>query len=108
MTTQSSFDMAVGKYYPLGARVGGDVLLDGVLPKYGGLGSWGAQGADAKPILILASNVEYGCRQRILIKVDAKRVICNGTGPSGAHSDISHDDVAHLMWQAVLGSLVPG
>jgi hypothetical protein len=107
VTTQSSFDNAVGKYYPLGARVSGDVLLDGGFPKYGGIGSWGAQGADATLIKILASSAEYHLRQKDKVNVDADRVIRNGGGPSGAHSDISHDDVAHLMWQAVAGSLVP-
>jgi len=105
VTTQSIHDTAVGKYYPLGARVFDQVLLDGGLPKFGGIGSFGIQGAEARKFDdILATTGENRLQARDVANVDASRVICNGTGPSGAHSDISHDEVAHLMWQAAIGS----
>ena len=36
-----------------------------------------------------------------VFNIDATAVIKSGRGPSGAHSDISHAEVAHLMWQAI-------
>jgi hypothetical protein len=107
LITKSEFDTAVGKFYPLGAQIGGDILLgDDDLPRFGGLGTWGAQGVPASEIDILAPSAEYGLRRADVLNVDAARVIRNGTGPAGAHNDIAHPDVAHLMWQAVLGSQV--
>lgn len=102
VTTQSTFDTAVGKYYPIGAKVGHQVLLgDDEWPEYGGLGAFGIQGADAMAVEILAAPAEYGLKPADVVNVDSSRVICQGSGASGAHSDICHDDVAHLMWQAV-------
>ena len=34
------------------------------------------------------------------LNLDATEVIKNGTGPSGAHSDICHPAVAQTVWQA--------
>src|SRR3546814_1454177 len=43
VTTRSVHDTAVGKYYPMGARLSGSRTL-AELPKYGGVGSFGLQG----------------------------------------------------------------
>jgi hypothetical protein len=34
--------------------------------------------------------------------IEASQIIATGGGPSGAHSDIVHPEVAHAFWQAVL------
>jgi hypothetical protein len=37
--------------------------------------------------------------------VEASRVIKEGGGASGAHSDIAHPEVAHIFWEAALTGL---
>lgn len=101
VTTRSTHDTAVGKLYPLGARVVGDVLLGEELPKFGGIGAWGIKGTDATDVEVLAATEDYGFEGGKVYNVEASRVIRVGGGPSGAHSDISHDEIAHVMWQAV-------
>ena len=46
----------------------------------------------------------YDFRDAHIYNLDASRVIRNGSGPSGAHSDIAHPEVAHAFWAAILGS----
>jgi hypothetical protein len=108
VTTRSTFDTAVGKLYPLGAKIVDDVLLGEELPKFGGIGTWGIQGAAGHDTPVLAATEDYGFIRGEIYNVEASRVITNGGGPSGAHSDISHDEVAHVMWQAVTASVVGG
>jgi hypothetical protein len=44
-TTRSAKDTAVGYYYPLGAKLSKELVLeDTAFPKYGGIGSFGIQG----------------------------------------------------------------
>lgn len=104
VTTRSSYDTAVGRYYPLGVRVTGDVLLGEELPEYGAIGAFGIQGTTVEDRPILHADAAYGLQPGVVVNVDAERVIRNGTGPSGAHSDIVHPEVAHLMWQAVVAA----
>lgn len=107
VTTRSSHDRAVGTFYPLGAKVGRDRLLgDDDLPEYGGIGAFGIQGAE--PVVdheILTADADYGLQPGTVYNIDASSVICTGEGPSGAHSDIAHPQVAHLFWQAALTAL---
>ena len=106
VTTRSTHDRAVGTFYPLGARVVGDVVLgeDDELPAFGAIGAFGIQGTSVNDVAILASTEEYGFLPGEIYNIEASRVICNGTGASGAHSDISHHEVAHLMWQSIAAS----
>ena len=43
---------------------------------------------------------KYDFRPGKIYNLDCSRVICNGTGASGAHNDICHPEVAHAVWQA--------
>ena len=45
VTTRSTHDTAVGRLYPLGAQVKKQLVLGNDLPAYGGIGSFGIQGA---------------------------------------------------------------
>ena len=45
VTTRSSHDTAVGRFYPLGAQIRKQLVLGDQLPAYGGIGSFGIQGA---------------------------------------------------------------
>lgn len=102
VTTRSTFDYAVGRFYPLGAGIAGQVLL-GDLPRYGGLGAFGIQGLDdAADAAIGDENTDYGFRPGGVYNIDASTVISRVRGAGGAHSDITHPAVAALAWQAAL------
>ncbi|MET1085906.1 MAG: hypothetical protein ABWY04_02100 [Arthrobacter sp.] len=102
VTTRSTFDYAVGRFYPLGAGIAGQVLL-GDLPRYGGLGAFGMQGVkDARNIEIADENTDYELRPGGIYNFDASAVINRVSGPGGAHSDIARPAVAAVAWQAAL------
>ncbi len=103
VTTQSSHDTAVGKLYPPAARIKGQLVLDDELPKFGGVGTFGARGlgalAEDRPMA--DASHEYGFAPKRVYNLESSAIIANGGGASGAHSDIAHPEVAHVMWQAV-------
>lgn len=106
-TTRSTRDTAVGRLYPLGARIGQQRLLDDPrFPEYGGVGTFGLQGLGAgqQDLAIANATHPYGFEADLVYNVEASRVIANGEGPSGAHSDIAHPEVAHLQWQLALAA----
>ena len=103
ITTRSTFDSAVGKLYPPAAEMRNQLTLDAKLPKFGGVGTFGAQGLGdvATDEKMQPESYEYGFEPKHVYNLDASGVIRNGGGFSGAHSDIAHPEVAHVMWQAV-------
>jgi DNA/RNA endonuclease G (NUC1) len=107
VTTRSTFDRAVGTWYPLAARTSRAVAFDapGVFPKYGGIGSFGLQGSDLtiSELAILRSDQTYSLAPGAVTNVEASSAIRNGGGFSGAHSDIANPEVAHLIWAAING-----
>ena len=103
LTTMSRFDTAVGRYYPIGARLAGQYVLSAEYPKYGGIGTYGIQGSpDTWALPIGGVDAKYGFRPSGIYNIDASRVIRNGSGTLGAHSDIAHPEVAHLFWSGIL------
>lgn len=103
VTTRSDHDTAVGRLYPLGARIKRQYLLDPpAFPKYGGVGAFGFRGlgSAAQDMFVGAVTRQYGFQPGTIYNVDATRVIKDGEPPSGAHSDIAHPEIAHLQWQA--------
>jgi len=105
VTTRSTFDHAVGTFFPLGARLGNDLLLGQDLPKFGGVGTFGIRGTPTKAthdLSVLNADAEYGFDGGQIYNIDASTVIRHGGWPSGAHSDIAHAQIAHLFWQAAL------
>lgn len=109
VTTRSSHDNAVGVFFPLAAAIGHDRTLGtDDYPEYGGTGTFGIQGTQpTEKIEILGSTSDYRFVPATTYNIDASSVICHGGGLSGAHSDITHDEVAHLFWQAALTSIPP-
>jgi hypothetical protein len=112
ITTQSRFDTAVGRFYPLGAGVAGQVSFappgaaatdPALLPKYGGLGTFGVQGPGLKivPLEMHPLTDPYDFSPHKVYNVDGSRYICHGSGASGAHGDVALPEVAHAMWAAV-------
>jgi hypothetical protein len=104
VTTRSSFDTAVGRFYPLGAQIKKQLVLGDSLPAYGGIGAFGIQGIagiEDSPMRPVA--FAYGFKPGAIYNLEASGVIKNGSGAAGAHSDIAHPEVAHAFWSAVLG-----
>jgi hypothetical protein len=101
-------DRAVGIFFPIGAKLGQERLLDeNNYPEYGGIGTYGAQGyTPTVAHEILNSDAEYGLDPGTTYNIDASRIIAQGGGASGAHSDIAHPEVAHLFWQAALAGIL--
>lgn len=106
VTTRSLHDTAVGKFYPMGAGIAGHKTL-AELPKYGGVGTFGLQGLGdmAHDRQIGSHNERYDFVEGRVYNLDAKDVIKNGEGASGAHSDIAHPEVAHAAWEAIMTGL---
>lgn len=101
VTTRSRFDRAVGSFYPLGARAAGQVAFGVELPRYGGIGSFGAQGvADAIDQPIAAAGAPCAFQRGRVHNLEASSAIRTGGGTSGAHSDIDGPEVAHAVWSA--------
>jgi hypothetical protein len=106
ITTQSEFDTAVGRFYPLGAGVRRQVTFaPGELPKYGGLGTFGIRGLDEAVVDLdmLPVHAPYAFAPDKIYNLESSRFICDGSGASGAHSDIAKPEVAHAVWAAVRG-----
>jgi hypothetical protein len=110
VTTQSTFDRAVGMCYPLavaavaaGASFDNSAVADAQLPKYGAIGSFGIRGVDGcQSKSMLDANGEYGFQAGKVYNVESSQFIRKGGGASGAHSDIDGPEVAHLLWQAAI------
>lgn len=108
VTTRSTFDHAVGTFFPLGAKLGDDLLLGEDLPEFGGVGAFGLQGTatdTTHDTMVLNADADYGFEAGHIYNIDASIVICRGNWPSGAHSDIAHSQIAHLFWQAALSGI---
>lgn len=106
VTTRSIYDTAVGRYYPLGAGVANQIdFAPGRLPRFGGIGSFGAQGLqpEATDLDMKPAEEPYEFEPGQVYNVEASRFIRKGDGPSGAHSDIDGPEVAHMIWSASLG-----
>ncbi len=104
ITTQSAFDTAVGRFYPLGAGVMQQVsFAPGEFPTYGGVGAFGIQGPklDIVNLQMLPLDGSYSFEPGKIYNLESSQFIREGSGPSGAHSDIAHPEVAHAFWQAV-------
>lgn len=106
VTTLSEHDKAVGNLYPMAARLAKQYTLAD-LPLYGGVGTYGLCGlAGTGPdIEISDDSTAYGFAPGGIYNIDATRIIANGGGFSGAHSDIAHPEVAHVAWEAIACSI---
>ena len=108
VTTQSRFDTAVGRWYPLGAGVARQISFapDGELPQYGGVGTFGLRGPglDLVDLDMQAADQPYGFEAGRVYNLESSQFIRVGGGASGAHSDIAHPEVAHALWEATLVS----
>jgi hypothetical protein len=105
VTTQSRFDRAVGRWYPLGAGAARQIDFGpGELPRYGGVGTFGLQGPglDLVGLDMQGADRPYDFQAGRVYNLESSPVIRNGGGASGAHSDIAHPEVGHAVWSAAL------
>lgn len=109
VTTQSVHDTAVRIMYPLGVEVAGQYdYSPGLLPIYGGMGTFGAQGPGLEIVMMpmLPTDQQYGYEIGKIYNLNGTSYICDksGGGLGGAHNDIAKPEVAHAVWQAALCS----
>jgi hypothetical protein len=106
VTTQSEHDTAVCKGYPKGVGLRGDVAFaPGEFPKYGALGAFGVRGPGLTPVDVKMKGAAepYAFERGGIYNLESSHVIAKNEGfGTGAHNDISHPEVAHAMWSAVL------
>lgn len=105
ITTKSRHDTAVGVLYPTAVGLVREADFADKLPKYGGIGSFGIQGA---PIAVerdmLDKDGDYSFASGKIYNLESSKYIAKKEGASGAHSDIAGPQVAHAIWQAALAS----
>jgi hypothetical protein len=98
----SSFDSAVGTFYPLASMAFGQDAsgLEIAQDRWGAMGHDGAQGVPAARLSLQAGLVDFAAATPGFLNVDASAVVKNGKPPSGAHSDIFHQELAALQLTA--------
>lgn len=103
LATTSLHDRAVRTFYPIGAGARDQVAYGTNLPTYGGVGVWGVRGSGLRIVddLLPVGGKDHDLRPGVVLNLDASDVINVGSGPSGAHSDICHPEVARSVWQVV-------
>jgi hypothetical protein len=108
VTTRSRFDTAVGRWYPLGARLARQVAFaPAQYPMYGGVGTFGLRGPGLDNAFdgpLLETEGVYDFQPGRVYNLECSSVIREGGGASGAHCDIAHPEVAHAAWSAALAA----
>ena len=104
VTTQSEFDGAVGTFYPVAAGLKHQVAF-GELPRFGAIGTFGIQGVGAAGRKMGDISEDYGFQRGKIYNLESSQYIRNGLPPSGAHSDIVHPQIAHVIWEAAKGAV---
>ncbi|TGB09328.1 serine-threonine protein kinase [Streptomyces sp. MZ04] len=93
----SRHDDALGKIYPLASKIAGDSsTFLGLWERWGAIGYDGIRAVDgAKRVKLGRAIPAKGC-----VSVDAASVVRRGGPPSGAHSDICHEELARVVFAA--------
>ncbi|MCX4777369.1 serine-threonine protein kinase [Streptomyces sp. NBC_01264] len=94
----SPYDSSLKVFYPLASRMAGDSAgLLGFDERWGAIGHDGVQGVPGTPRLTLDAALGGGLPAAGCVSVDAGSVVRRGGAPSGAHSDICHEELARLV-----------
>ncbi|MFJ6050992.1 serine-threonine protein kinase [Streptomyces sp. NPDC092307] len=97
----SPYDSALRIFYPLASRMAGDSAgLLGFDERWGAIGHDGVQAVPGAPRLSLDAALREGVPAAGCVSVDAGSVVRRGGAPSGAHSDICHEELARLVVDA--------
>jgi hypothetical protein len=94
----SVHDSALGVFYPLASRMAGDSAgLLGFDERWGAIGHDGVRAVPDAPRLSLAQALREGVPRSGCVSVDAASVVRRGGAPTGAHSDICHEELARIV-----------
>ncbi|WP_327413067.1 serine-threonine protein kinase [Streptomyces sp. NBC_01233] len=94
----SPHDSALRLFYPLASRMAGDSAgLLGFDERWGAIGHDGVQAVPGAPRLSLDTALRQGVPAGGCVSVDAGSVVRRGGAPSGAHSDICHEELARVV-----------
>ncbi|MFF4105223.1 serine-threonine protein kinase [Streptomyces sp. NPDC001903] len=94
----SPYDSALKVFYPLASRMAGDSAgLLGFDERWGAIGHDGVQAVPGAPRLTLDAALRAGVPEAGCVSVDTGSVVRRGGPPSGAHSDICHEELARLV-----------
>ncbi|MFE9563911.1 serine-threonine protein kinase [Streptomyces sp. NPDC006487] len=94
----SPHDSSLKVFYPLASRMAGDSAgLLGFDERWGAIGHDGVRGVPGTPRLTLDAALRGGLPAAGCVSVDAGSVVRRGGAPSGAHSDICHEELARLV-----------
>ncbi len=94
----SPYDSSLKVFYPLASRMAGDSAgLLGFDERWGAIGHDGVRGVPGTPRLTLDAALRDGLPAAGCVSVDAGSVVRRGGAPSGAHSDICHEELARLV-----------
>ncbi|MCX5608818.1 serine-threonine protein kinase [Streptomyces sp. NBC_00047] len=97
----SPHDTSLRVFYPLASRMAGDSAgLLGFDERWGAIGHDGVQAVPGAPRLTLDTALHQGVPATGCVSVDAGSVVRRGGAPSGAHSDICHEELARLVVSA--------
>lgn len=94
----SPYDTSLGLFYPLASRMAGDSAgLLGFDERWGAIGHDGVRAVPGAPRLSLDTALREGVPGAGCVSVDTGSVVRRGGAPSGAHSDICHEELARLV-----------
>ncbi|MET9689243.1 serine-threonine protein kinase [Streptomyces sp. NPDC006514] len=94
----SAHDSALKVFYPLASRMAGDSAgLLGFDERWGAIGHDGVQAVPGAPRLGLDTVLREGLPASGCVSVDTGSVVRRGGAPSGAHSDICHEELARVV-----------
>ncbi|WP_329193959.1 MULTISPECIES: serine-threonine protein kinase [unclassified Streptomyces] len=94
----SPYDTALKVFYPLASRMAGDSAgVLGLDERWGALGHDGVQAVAGAPRMTLAAALRDGLPTAGCVSVDAGAVVRRGGAPTGAHSDICHEELARIV-----------
>ncbi|KOU22167.1 serine-threonine protein kinase [Streptomyces sp. WM6372] len=98
LACHSPYDSALKVFYPLASRMAGDSAgLLGFDERWGAIGHDGVQAVPGAPRLTLDAALRAGIPEAGCVSVDTGSVVRRGGPPSGAHSDICHEELARLV-----------
>lgn len=94
----SPHDTSLKLFYPLASRMAGDSAgLLGFDDRWGAIGHDGVRAVPGAPRLSLDTALREGVPGAGCVSVDTGSVVRRGGAPSGAHSDICHEELARLV-----------
>ncbi|MFG2297448.1 serine-threonine protein kinase [Streptomyces sp. NPDC048603] len=94
----SRHDAALRVFYPLASRMAGDSAgFAGFDARWGAIGHDGVQGIPGAVRITLDEALRGGLPTAGCASVDAASVVRRGGPPSGAHSDICHEELARVV-----------